>query len=316
MNLEFGPLLETELDAADRVFRIAFGTRAGLKDPMTFDGDAALVRTRYFSKHVVVVGGRLDGELVASTFATTWGSFGFIGPVSVLPDRWNEGLAQRMLEQITVAFDRNGVRQLGLFTFPESPKHLALYRKYGFWPWFLTFLMEKSLDPADGSARHPRFSRFSELTSKEKDRCIEVCRAVTGSLYEGLDLSQEILSVDVQRLGDTILLEGNGSYAGFAICHVGAGTEAGSGNAYVKFAAVHSVPGAGEDFDRLLAACQAFAQERGMRRLVAGVNSGRRDAFSRMLHHGFRSFRQGVAMHRPDEPCYNRPDVYAIDDWR
>ncbi|WGV25732.1 hypothetical protein [Halotia branconii] len=23
-----------------------------------------------------------------------------------------------------------------------------------------------------------------------------------------------------------------------------------------------------------------------------------------------------VAMHRPNEPAYNRPDVFALDDWR
>ena len=25
---------------------------------------------------------------------------------------------------------------------------------------------------------------------------------------------------------------------------------------------------------------------------------------------------QGVAMHRPDSPAYNRPDVFVVDDWR
>jgi hypothetical protein len=25
---------------------------------------------------------------------------------------------------------------------------------------------------------------------------------------------------------------------------------------------------------------------------------------------------QGVGMHRPNEPGYSRPDVWAIDDWR
>jgi hypothetical protein len=35
-----------------------------------------------------------------------------------------------------------------------------------------------------------------------------------------------------------------------------------------------------------------------------------------MLARGFRTGVQGVAMHKPDEPGYSRPDVSALDDWR
>jgi hypothetical protein len=35
-----------------------------------------------------------------------------------------------------------------------------------------------------------------------------------------------------------------------------------------------------------------------------------------MLKRGFRTTIQGVAMQRPNEPGYNRADVYLIDDWR
>ncbi len=31
---------------------------------------------------------------------------------------------------------------------------------------------------------------------------------------------------------------------------------------------------------------------------------------------GYRTVIQGVAMHRPNQPAYSRPDVLAIDDWR
>jgi hypothetical protein len=35
-----------------------------------------------------------------------------------------------------------------------------------------------------------------------------------------------------------------------------------------------------------------------------------------MLAQGFRTARQGVAMHRDNQPGYNRAGVYLIDDWR
>ncbi len=53
-----------------------------------------------------------------------------------------------------------------------------------------------------------------------------------------------------------------------------------------------------------------------MTRLVAGVNTSRDEAYRRMLAHGFHSERIGVAMHRPNDPAYNRPDVFVLDDWR
>ena len=59
-----------------------------------------------------------------------------------------------------------------------------------------------------------------------------------------------------------------------------------------------------------------MAAGRGLSRLVAAVNMARHEAYSRMLERGFRTDFQGVAMHRPNEPGYNRADVYLIDDWR
>ncbi len=103
---------------------------------------------------------------------------------------------------------------------------------------------------------------------------------------------------------------------GKAVCHCGPGTEAGSGACYVKFGAVRQGLAAGQFFDRLLGVCEALALAEGSSRLVAGVNAGREAAYRKMMAHGFRTVIQGVAMQKPNEPGYNRPDVYLIDDWR
>ena len=50
---------------------------------------------------------------------------------------------------------------------------------------------------------------------------------------------------------------------GMAVCHRGAGSEAGGDRCYVKFAAVLPGDGAGERFERLLDACEAFADRVG-----------------------------------------------------
>jgi hypothetical protein len=139
---------------------------------------------------------------------------------------------------------------------------------------------------------------------------------VTGAIYDGLDVSGAIRAVASQYLGDTVLLQDDSGLAGFAVCHFGAGTEAGSGACYVKFGAIRPGSEAGENFERLLDACEALAAAEGMQVLIAGANMGRYEAYRGLLAGGFRIEIQGVTMHRPNEPGYNRPDVYIIDDWR
>src|SRR4028119_1843774 len=74
--------------------------------------------------------------------------------------------------------------------------------------------------------------------------------------------------------------------------------------------------GAGRNFERLLDACEALAAAEGIQVLIAGANMGRHEAYRALLARGFRIEIQGVTMHRPNEPGYNRPGVYIVDDWR
>ena len=102
----------------------------------------------------------------------------------------------------------------------------------------------------------------------------------------------------------------------FAVCHLGKGSEAGSGTAYIKFGAARPGLRAATHFERLLSACEALAQAHGMQQLVAGVNTSRHDAYRLMLDRGFRAMLQGVSMQLANAPGYNRADCFVIDDWR
>ena len=101
----------------------------------------------------------------------------------------------------------------------------------------------------------------------------------------------------------------------FAVCLNGPGSEGGETTYYVKFGAARGGAGAGERFDKLLDACEAFASSRGAT-VEAGVNLARENAYRRLRSHGYRVTMQGVAMQRPHAAGFNRPDVYVIDDWR
>jgi ribosomal protein S18 acetylase RimI-like enzyme len=306
-------LRSDDLGQADAVRRFAFGTFLGLPHPMRFRGDADPVRPRYLTDPAGSFAAELNGDLVGTNVVVDWGSVGFFGPLSVHPEYWDRGIAQRLVEAALDELGRRGTRHVGLFTFAHSPKHLALYQKFGFWPRFLTAIMIKPVTRLESPVM---WSPFSTLPMSRRQRSLDACRALADSLHPGLDLSREIQAVAEHGFGETVLLGDAAAPEGFAVCHLGPGTEAGGGRCYVKFGAVRPGTEAEVAFGQLLAACEALAVARGVDLLVAGVNTARREAYRHLLGSGFRIEVLGLAMDRPDEAAYNRSGVYVIDDWR
>jgi predicted N-acetyltransferase YhbS len=307
-------LAERDLPQAQRIVRRAFATFLGAPDPENFWTDFDYVYGRFGAEHVASFAAEQDGGLLGSNFATRWGSVGFFGPVSVRPDRDNQGIGQRLVAAACEAFDGWGERHVGLFTFAQSAKHVGLYGKFGFHPRFLTAIMAAPARPT-GSAR--QWSRYSQLPEAQRAEAEAATRELTETLYDGLDLRAEIRTVFARKLGDTALLwDGGSRLAGFAICHWGPASEAGAGCCFVKFGAVRSGPGAEDRFAALLDACAALAVAAGMTTVLAGVNLAREEAYRAMLRRGFRTQIQGVTMHRPNEGGYSRPGLFVLDDWR
>ncbi|HKR83625.1 MAG TPA: GNAT family N-acetyltransferase [Terriglobales bacterium] len=307
------PLHENELPAADAIMRLAFGTFIGLPDPMTFMGDASYVRTRWLANPNAAFAAEANGEVIGSNFATNWGSVGFFGPLTIRPDYWDRGVGKRLMGPVMALFEQWQTRHAGLFTFPHSAKHVGLYQRFGFWPRFLTALMSRPVGTIKSAGR---WTRFGEVRATERGAVLSACREVTDAIYEGLDVAHEIQAVAAQNLGDTILLWDEDRLVGLAVCHLGPGTEAGSGVCYIKFGAVRPGPVAERHFNNLLDACEEMAAAQQVLRLVGGVNTARHEAYVQMLARGFHTDMQGVVMSRPNEPGYNRRDVYLIDDWR
>jgi RimJ/RimL family protein N-acetyltransferase len=313
MNLVIRPLQEADVAAADRIFGESFSKFLGFADPRDFTRDRALIATRWRADPQAPLGAFLDDTLVGSCIITRWGSFGFIGPVSVRPDLWDRGVAKQLVAAAVAFLDESDISQAGLFTFAGSPKHIALYQKFGFWPQYLTPVMAKPVETA-GHRKTP--SRFSALSSDERVRCLAQCAVITDRIFPGLNVATEIRSIAEQQLGETTLVHDDGGLAGFACCHVGAGSEAGSGTTFVKFAAARPGDGAPGIFARLLDACEAVAAETGCGELMAGISTARHQAYRQMLDRGFRIVVSGVTMLRPNEPAFNRPDCFVIDDLR
>ncbi|OZM80156.1 GNAT family N-acetyltransferase [Pseudonocardia sp. MH-G8] len=308
MDIEVRPLDAVGVAAADEVFRDAFATVLG----GDVHRDTALVRTRFRATHTAALAAFVDGELAGSTLLARWGSVAYLGPLSVTPKLWGHGIGGRLVAAAVDVLDGWDARHQGLFTFAQSPHHHRFYERFGFWPRFLTAIMSR---PVTGG--EPVLGwRLSAAAPPARAALVDGCAAVTDAIHPGLDVRGEINAVLDQGLGDVVLIGEPETPRGFAVCHTGAGTEAGSGIVYVKFAAVRPGPGAGPAFAALVAACQGLAAEVGAARLTLGVNTARHDAYRQLLAEGFRTDIPGVTMHRPNEPGYDREDVRLLDDWR
>ncbi len=306
-------LRESDLDEADRIMRIAFGTARGYRKPSEFMGDANYVFNRWKASPASAFALEVDGRVAGSNFATRWGSFGFFGPLSLDPALWNRGFANALMAPVVESLDAWGVTHAGLFTLADSPKHIGLYRKFGFQPRALTFVLERTVSAGDAGFKG--WTAYSQLGRRQRSEVLSMCRNLTDAIHPGLDVTHEIRSVAEQSIGDTVLIQ-DIDLAGLAVCHVGPGSEAGSGVCYVKFGAAATGSDARARFRRLLDACQSFAANAGAKRLVAGMSAARRDAHEDMLAAGYAVSRTGVRMHRPDEPGFCSPDAFVIDDWR
>lgn len=305
-------LEEEDLVAADHIFRLAFGTFIGVPDPAQFHAGVDYIQTRWRANPDAAFAAKIQGKLVGTNFATNWGSVAFFGPLTIHPDYWDRGIGKRLMQPIMDLFSTWGTVHAGLFTFAQSQKHVGLYQRFGFWPRFLTAIMSSPVKPIKESSG----TLFSDVSPPDREECLQTCSGLTNEIYEGLNVEREIVAIENQNLGDTVMLWDDSKLVGLAVCHCGPGTEAGPDTCYVKFGAVRPGAKAPTNFSRLLSACETLAGKRGLGRLVAGVNTARIEAYQQMIAFGFRTDFQGVEMHRPNEAGYSRPGVFVIDDWR
>ena len=296
-----------------RSARVAFGTFLGVPEPRDF-GTADYVRTRWAADPQAAFAAMIDGELVGSNFATNWGSVGFFGPLTVRPDLWDQGVGKSLMEPVMDCFDTWENRHLGLFTFSHSPKHLELYRRYGFWPRFLTAVMNKQIS---GLAASRAGVTFAMLSAVERPDYLTACRALTDKpCTRAWIWNARSWRSHTQGSATPSCSRATASSTRLAVCHCGPGSEAGADCVPGQVRRRTPRPEAGDRFERLLDVCEQLAAERGLAKLDAGMNLGRPDAYQRMVDRGFRTGLQGVTMHRPNEPGYSHPDAYVIDDWR
>lgn len=302
------PLPERDLAEAREVVREAFATFMGAAAPGEFWNDRDYVEGRWRAEHTAWFKVDIAGRLAAVAGVARWGSHAVVGPVAVRPAYWERKLAKALMAAVSGQLDAWGIHHAGLFTFPDSPRHLGLYQGFGFWPQALTAVMARAVE---GQASRP--APACEALSQAQR---QACAALANEAAPGLDPTGELDAVERLGLGANLLLhEPSGELEAFAACHFGPRSEAGEGVCYIKFAMVRGGEGAAGRMERLLAACNGLALAQGQTELMLGVNTGRRDAYQHLLGAGFAIQILGVTMHR-GSGGYDRPEVWICDDWR
>ena len=310
-------MAEEDLSEADRIIRLAFGTFMGHDNPEDYRSDARYANPRYNADPSASFVAESNGKIIGSNFGLHWGSVGIFGPLTIHPEYWNKGIGSKLMEPVMKCFEEWNVTHSGAMTFANSPKHINLYRKFGYHPRFLIPFMSKKIEPKS-IIPNTKFTwvKYSEC-KENQDKYLDGCKQVANTVYPGLDLELEIKAVNKMDFGETIIIfNEKKEIAGFAICHCGINTEAGNDKCYVKFGAVKSNSDAQSNFVNLLNACEELAVAKGLSILTGGVNAGRYNAYQSMLNQNFSIDFLGVSLHQPNNDAFNITDRYVIDDWR
>jgi predicted N-acetyltransferase YhbS len=310
-------LEDQDLQEAEKIIRLSFGTFIGHADPENYRSDTQYAFTRWSVDPSASFVAEFDGKVVGSNFGLHWGSIGIFGPLTVHPDYWNMGIGSKLMKPVLSCFEKWRVTHSGAMTFANSPKHINLYRKFGYHPRFLIPVMSKKIESksfiSNSKSTWSKYSEYKENQAKYLDECNQVANTV----YPGLSLELEIKAVNRMNFGETVILfDASKNVTGFAICHCGINTEAGKDKCYIKFGAVKTNLDASNNFLKLLNACEELATEKKLSLLTGGINVGRHNAYQSMLNQKFYIDFLGVSLHQPNDDAFNTADMYAIDDWR
>jgi GNAT superfamily N-acetyltransferase len=262
-----------------------------------------------------------EGKLIGAVVAVMWGSVGIVGPLAVLTNYQNQRVGQHLLRAAHDFLDENKVALAGVVTYPNSPKHLRLFHKFGYRPKSLVAIMSRAVEtgaPADTRPAKTALTvrPFSGLEEARKKAMLQRLRRITNVLCRGLDVVKEVEIVDGLALGETYLLESGKDLLGFAICHTPGVSEAPAGCLYVKYLALDRAHRRPDHLAVLLGAVETAAHEGGLGRMIVPVYLKYFAGYQALLDRGYQMDFTMVRMQRGRLEDYEDPADLVLDDWR
>jgi len=260
-----------------------------------------------------------SGEIIGVALASVWGDIAVFGPLAVHPDHQRKGIARQLMDSTLKDLKAEGIKKVGLFTFPGSEAHEDLYIKtFGF--------DKKNLNPVRGKTAEKKelpsensVVLYSQLGTEERDEILQKAKTLTAKLDSNLSLSNEIKSTTGKWSETLFVLNEEKSICGLAICHYGEGSEAGDKTLLIKFGMGDpDMPGTD---NLLLTACENLTVEKGMTTINAGIDASIEDERKILEENGFDiECLAGVMMIKDltgnGDTSFNSDRHPAFYDWR
>ena len=260
-----------------------------------------------------------SGEIIGVALASVWGDIAVFGPMAVHPDHQRKGIARQLMDSTLKDLKAEGIKKVGLFTFPGSEAHEDLYIKtFGF--------DKKNLNPVRGKTAEKKelpsensVVLYSQLGTEERDEILQKAKTLTAKLDSNLSLSNEIKSTTGKWSETLFVLNEEKSICGLAICHYGEGSEAGDKTLLIKFGMGNpDMPGTD---NLLLTACENLTVEKGMTTINAGIDASIEDERKILEENGFDiECLAGVMMIKDltgnGDTSFNSDRHPAFYDWR
>ena len=260
-----------------------------------------------------------SGEIIGVALASVWGDIAVFGPLAVHPDHQRKGIARQLMDSTLKDLKAEGIKKVGLFTFPGSEAHEDLYIKtFGF--------DKKNLNPVLGKTAEKKelpsensVVLYSQLGTEERDDVLQKAKVLTAKLDSHLSLSNEIKSTTGKFSETLFVLNKENSICALAVCHYGNGSEAGNKTLLIKFGMGDpDMPGTD---NLLLTACENLTVEKGMTTINAGIDASIEDERKILEENGFDiECLAGVMMIKDltgnGDTSFNSDRHPAFYDWR
>jgi ribosomal protein S18 acetylase RimI-like enzyme len=236
-----------------------------------------------------------EDTVVGFILSRTWGSVGWFGTFSVLPDWQGQGIGKQLVAASLGYLRQRPGRVIGLSTMPESPYNLGLYLKLGFQMRHLTLFLRKSL--AGSLERSIKLPCWSQATPATREGWLASLREAWGRIHPGLDYSQEMVVTAQYEQGETVVLTEGGQTVGMAVVWLTSGRQGLEAKfGYTLVLALDPAHTNADRFRALLAGTEGMIRAHGLKEILLPVNAQHTWALEQLLHWGYRVERAMVRM--------------------
>lgn len=290
------------IELVTTAFEAAFKRMLGRIPPGLTEGQR--ISRRYLREDAkALIAKAEDGSIGAVAYMQCAGTRTLGGPLAVdasWQSPWKQGVAQSLLEaMIEKAFD-NGGGIIDSVTFPQSPVHFDLYWKYGIpfcpAPFFSRGTRCMVTPCIDSGGTH--VVTLSQLVGSDLQSALADCRAVTDAFWPGLDHSSDLQHVLKQSIGDAVLVFVQARVVGWAIFHLGPGSESfAMDEILVKLLFVdHGHPRSRDIFHLILQHIEEYAVRSGVPTIGMMASASRRSTIEALKERGYRTTQMHTQM--------------------